>query len=76
MRYVVYEVWTKSRIIEAESEQDAYDKAEPEPRTAEAGELNLSNWHVVPVDEPPKPRLVGGLNFRQVEDSDGGEEAK
>jgi hypothetical protein len=52
MKWVVYEVWTTARVIEAATEQEAHDKGEPPAREG----LNLSNWHVIPLsaDEPKK----------------------
>lgn len=41
--YVVYEVWTTARLVEATDETDAYQKGEPPPREG----MNLCNWHVV-----------------------------
>lgn len=49
MKYVVYEVWTKARIIEADSYDDAVYFSEPSPYPDP--HLNLSNWHVVPLEE-------------------------
>lgn len=64
-KFVTYEVWTKARIIEAESMEDAYTKGEPQRRVS----LSLCNWHVVPVDsrptELPQSRPTGGLNYTQ-----------
>jgi hypothetical protein len=44
MKYIVYEVWTTSRIVEADSVEDALHKGAPlsQPR----GDLSLCNWHV------------------------------
>lgn len=47
-QYVVYEVWTTARVVEADDETDAYTKAEPITRPG----MNLCNWHVVPIDPP------------------------
>lgn len=68
MRYVVYEVWTKARVVEAHDEHDAYTKGEPEPQ---GKGWNLCNWHVVPVEGIVIPKAgvesgTGGLNYRQV----------
>lgn len=46
-RYVVYEVWTASRIIEAPGRRMAYEQGEPKRREG----LNLSNWHIVKIPE-------------------------
>lgn len=54
MRFVVYEVWTRSRIVEAPSEAEAYDKYAPQPPITD---LSLCNWHVVPIDKPSKLEL-------------------
>jgi hypothetical protein len=62
MKYVVYEIWTRATIVDATDEHDAYSKGEPEPRE----DLNLANWHVVPIDQPMKFEVTGALNFRQV----------
>lgn len=50
MKYVVYEVWTKSRVIEAEDTTDAFKKGEPLP----IEDMSLCNWHVVPVPAEDK----------------------
>lgn len=52
MRYVIYEVWTRARVVEAESEQDALLHNEPEPVEG----LDLANWHAVAVDTEPAER--------------------
>ena len=39
--FVVYEVWTRSRIIKAKDYSDALRKSAPKPIPG----LNLSNWH-------------------------------
>jgi len=49
-RFVVYEVWTRSTVIEADDESDALAQHEPRPQ----GDLSLRNWHAVAVD-PPRP---------------------
>lgn len=67
-KYVVYEIWTRSRVIEAANEAEAYTVGEPEP----CEDLNLSNWHVQSLDiidgVGTSQELVGGLNYRQVPD--------
>lgn len=64
MKFVVYEVWTRSRIIDADDTHEAYNEGEPVPIDG----LSLCNWHVVPVDQYPteEPPAIGGLNYRQV----------
>ena len=65
MKFVVYEVWTKSRIVEAKTQEDAVIDYEIVPIEG----LSLCNWHAVPVtdtleglrDDPH----VGALNYRQ-----------
>lgn len=47
MKYVVYEVWTKARVIDADNIHQAFSLAEPVP--PRDTDLSLSNWHVVPV---------------------------
>lgn len=53
-KFVVYEVWTRWREVEAEDVDEAYVVGEPEPRD----DLSLCNWHVAA--EPVLP--AGGLN--------------
>lgn len=65
MKFVVYEVWTRARVIEAKDQHDAYDVGEPVPQA----DMSLCNWHVVPVDGAPLEEdgeAVGGLNYRQI----------
>lgn len=72
MKFTVYEVWTRARVIDADDEADAYNKGEP----AEAmNGMNLCNWHVVPHEavrpshrgvKPTATGTTGGLNYRQV----------
>jgi hypothetical protein len=57
--YVVYEVWTTARLIEAEDAEDAYNKGEPPKRVG----LNLCNWHVVPL--PAVDALIAALEVEQ-----------
>lgn len=42
--YVVYEIWTRSRVIKAKNDRAAYDKGAPKPRRDKT--LNLANWHI------------------------------
>lgn len=60
MQYVVFEVWTRARVVDdAESVEDAYAQGEPLPIPG----LSLSNWHAVPVipgshwPEAPSPEV-------------------
>lgn len=46
-KYVVYEIWTRARIVEAESQDAAYQVGEP---AIEGNGMSLCNWHVVPLD--------------------------
>jgi quinol monooxygenase YgiN len=50
--FVMYEVWTKSRVVKAKDEYTAYDRFRP--KTPEGSGLNLCNWHAVEVK--PKRR--------------------
>ena len=52
MKFILFEVWTTWRHVEAECMEDAYRKHQPALRPND--ELNLSNWHIVPADEPKK----------------------
>ena len=47
-KFVVYEVWTQARVIEAESFSDAYKVGDPESNKEHG--MNLCNWHVVACD--------------------------
>ena len=60
-KFVVYEVWTRASVIEADDYDHAYAKGEPELRK----DLDLANWHAVLVDEKPAPRQgAGALNYQ------------
>jgi hypothetical protein len=62
MRFVVYEVWTNARIIDAKDAEDAYVVGEPAPRD----DLSLCNWHIVRVDDSRSlAELIGGLEYKQ-----------
>ena len=54
MKFIMFEVWTKWQHIEADSLEDAYRKHDPSARPSE--NLNLSNWHIVPVVETPREK--------------------
>lgn len=45
--FIVFEVWTRHRFIEAESFEEAYQAGEPAPRH---DGLSLCNWHIASVD--------------------------
>jgi len=64
VKYVVYEVWTRARVVEAPSIQDAYTNNVPQP----SENMTLCNWHVVSVatEGTVHPDVTGGLNYRQV----------
>ncbi len=53
-KYVVYEVWTKARVIDAKDMNEAYTLGEPIASLDR--KLNLSNWHVVFVTDEEKGR--------------------
>lgn len=52
MKFVVYEVWTRARVIEANDSGEAYVRGEPQSRP---DGLNLCNWHVVNVEQADAP---------------------
>lgn len=55
MRYVVYEIWTRSRIIEANNEKEAFNIGLPEASKKQPVDgLSLSNWHLQPVSDEDK----------------------
>ena len=62
-RFVVYEIWTRARVVEAHSMHDALTHNEPAPML-DTG-LSLSNWHAQPLDEAEPLQETGGMNFRQ-----------
>lgn len=45
--FIVYEVWTRARTIEAVDLPEAYKTGEPVPRK---DDLSLCNWHVIAAD--------------------------
>jgi len=49
-KWVVYEVWSRARVVEAETYEDALSKHDPE---AIPKGFNLGNWHAVPCDAQP-----------------------
>ena len=51
MKFTVYEVWTRSKVVEADSESDALRRHSPEPIPG----MSLCNWCAwahEPVEEP------------------------
>lgn len=48
-KFVVYEVWTKARVVEAETASMAYQPP-PDPKPHDEYGMNLCNWHVVAVN--------------------------
>lgn len=57
-KFIVYELWTTSRVVEARDVEEAYRKSEPAPRRG----LNLSNWHVVEAVVNYEPRKAPDAN--------------
>lgn len=51
-RFVIYEVWTTSRVVEAEDQESALEAHEPEDRNG----MSLCNWHAVPVPDVSEDR--------------------
>lgn len=49
-QFVIYEVWTRSRVVQAASEDAAFSANEPIPIEG----LHLCNWHAQEVATPPK----------------------
>jgi hypothetical protein len=47
-KFTIYEVWTRSFVVEAKSASEALTLFEPEPVEG----MNLANWHAVSHDEP------------------------
>ncbi len=61
-RFVVYEIWTRARVISAPDRHTAYQESEPDPGLCKFG-LHLANWHAVPIEgaDEPGPRRTGEL---------------
>ncbi len=49
-KFVIYEVWTRSYIVEANSAHKALEKAPEQPTE----DLTLCNWHAVEIPEAQK----------------------
>ncbi len=61
--YHIYEVWTRSRVVRADSPDEALAKSEPEPIEG----MSLCNWHVAESETAAvEPPATGGLNYRQI----------
>jgi hypothetical protein len=53
-KFVVYEVWSRARVVESESFDTVYSEAEPDPQMYDRFGLSLGNWHAVLVhDDTP-----------------------
>lgn len=63
MKYLVYEVWTKHRIIEADSQEDAYNKGEP---FTPDHNMSLCNWHAVLLVDGHFLPETGALNAQTI----------
>jgi hypothetical protein len=50
-RFVVYEVWTRHQIVEAENETAALEQ-DYSPSHIDWSGMSLCNWHAVAIDEP------------------------
>lgn len=63
--FIVYEVWTCSKVVEANNLSDALNNNMPDPIEG----LGLSNWRAVeiPAADNEVPESDHGLNYRQVE---------
>lgn len=59
-KFVLYEVYSRARVVEADSIETAYSDCGPDCKELHQGfGLNLGNWHVVPVaDETPVTEFV------------------
>jgi len=53
MKFVIYEIWTRSRVVEAEDMVTALSDHDP-ARPDDISGLSLSNWHAVAVEEEEK----------------------
>lgn len=56
MKFTIYEVWTRSRVVEAEDESDALINHE----LKDVKGMELCNWHAVPHDAKVTPRKPAG----------------
>ena len=52
--FVIYEVWTRSFVAQAESVDDALRKYEPLEAARRSPDLSLCNWHAVEAKVEPK----------------------
>lgn len=52
-RFVVYEIWTRSKIVEARSEGEALEKHVP-IADGLPSEFSLSNWHAHEIVAQPQ----------------------
>lgn len=59
-KFIVYEVWTRHRTVEARNFSDAYHVGAPEPIDG----LSLCNWHVAHMTRIEGEPLVGALNVQ------------
>ena len=80
MKFVVYEIWTRARLVEAEATEihGVYEQTAPAPVEG----MHLCNWHVVPIPldvMSPMPGMTGvPKNVQEIErtrESDNGAEA-
>ncbi len=53
--FVVYEVWTRSRLVRAADADHAYEVGDPTVNDDMPNELELCNWHVVQVPDHQVP---------------------
>lgn len=56
MKFVVYEIWTKSKVVEAETLEAALEQGYPTTHYDDG--LSLANWHAVPVFDLTTPHVV------------------
>ena len=62
-KFVIYEVWTRATVMDATDEETALLNHSPNPE-----DLNLCNWHAVPVDTMlDQAASYGALNYTQVD---------
>lgn len=55
-KYVVYEVWTKSRVVDIVEGLDVYSATDPDIAPVKLCGMSLCNWHVVPVEADALPK--------------------
>lgn len=58
-KFVIYEIWSRSRVVESASAKTVYQENDPDPKLTAQHGLNLGNWHAVRVgDDTPVTEFI------------------